>query len=111
MRIQNWSKNIILVYLSPEPKMFDELDVVTITIRKKHDCDVVLDLSGIEIMTAPGSARLLTLHNLLTQHKRRLILCNVSREIKHIFISNELDRLQLTNDKISVALKALQVAS
>ena len=108
MGIQNWSKNIILVHLPLEPRMFDELDVVARTIRERHDCNVVLDFSGIEIMTGPGIARILILFDLLIKYKHSLVLCNVSRKIKDVFISNGLDRLKFSDDKLTTILASLQ---
>ena len=111
MGIQNWAKNIILVRLPPEPKMFDDLDGVTKTIRGGRNCDVVIDLAGVDIMTAPGAARLLTLHKLLTKCKRSLVLCSVSRAIKGILTSNGLDGvLQLAdgNSPASVCAQLLR---
>jgi len=99
MAIINWSESIILVDLPLEPGMFDELDDVAKTIRQKHDCNVVLDFSGIEIMTGPGIDRVSILYKLLTEHKSKLVLCNVFREIKRVFISNKLDRLEFSDDK------------
>jgi len=107
MTIQNWSKSIILVDLPLEPKMFDELDVVARTIRERHDCNIVLDFSGIDIITGPGIARIVILYNLLIEYKYSMVLCNVSRKIKNIFTSNKLNCLKFADGR-STALASLQ---
>ena len=107
MTIHNWSKSIILVDLPLEPKMFDELDLVARTIREKRGCNIVLDFSGIDIITDPGIARILILYNLLIKYKRSLVLCNVSRKIKNTFTSNKLNRLKFVDGR-SAALASLR---
>lgn len=109
MTIMNWSESIILVNLPLEPRMFDELDVVAKTIRERRNCNVVLDFSGIEIITDPGIDRVSILYKLLIKHRGELVLCNVSRKIKDIFTSNRLNRLKFADSR-STALASLQRA-
>jgi hypothetical protein len=48
MGIQNWSEEIILVDLPPEPDMGEELKTVTQVARDRGDCEVVIDFSKVD---------------------------------------------------------------
>jgi hypothetical protein len=63
----------------------------------------------IDTIPAPGAARLLTLHKLLTKCKRSLVLCSVSRAIKGILTSNGLDGVLQIADCSSTALGYIQL--
>ena len=52
MGIQDWSENVILVDISPEPDFCDELKVVTDIVRQRKDCSVVIDFSEVDIVTS-----------------------------------------------------------
>jgi len=49
MGIKNWSKDIILVELPPEPEIAEELKAVAEIVRDKGDCNVVLDFCQVDI--------------------------------------------------------------
>ena len=78
MEIQNWSEDIILVDLHREPQMGDELKTVIDIVSDRGDCDVILDFSGVDIITSPSLGKLLRLRQLLTDCEHRLIFCSVN---------------------------------
>ena len=111
MGLQNWSEDIILVDLPPEPNMGDELKTVTGVTRDRGDCDVVVDFSSIDIVTSSSLSKLLKLRKLLADCGHRLIFCNVAPATRGIFTVTGLDGIfELADDKF-VALASLQIVN
>ena len=111
MGIQNWSENIVVVDLSPEPQMLDELKSVTEIIRDRGDCDVVIDFSGVDIITSSSISSLLRLGKLLVDCGHQFVFCNVAPATKGIFtITGLYGIFEFVDDKF-VALAGLQVAT
>ena len=111
MGIQNLSEDVLVVELpSKEPEIANELKTVNGTISDKRDCDVIIDFSGVEIITSSSISNLLILRNLLSEHGRRLILCNVAVVTKCIFtVAGLNDIFEFVNDQ-PTALAAVQHA-
>jgi len=111
MGIQNWSEDIILVDLPPEPEMGDELKTVTEIVRDRGNCDVVIDFSSVDIVTSSSLSKLLKLRKLLTDCGHRLVFCNVAAATKGIFTITGLDGVfEFVDDKF-VALASLQIVN
>jgi len=109
MGIQQWSENIILVNLSEEQEMSDELETVAEMVREKDDNDVVIDFSDVDIVTSSNLSELLKLHEPLTDGGRRLVLCGIVAEIKEVFTLTGLDRVfEIADDKFT-ALATLEM--
>ncbi len=88
------SEDVLVVELpSKEPNIADELKAVNETVSNKPNCDVIIDFSGVELITSSSISNLLILHNLLSDHGRRLILCNVAVVTKCIFTVAGLDEV------------------
>lgn len=109
MGIQNLSKDILLVNLPPkEPQIGNELKRLNETVYIGSECDVVVDFSGVEIITSSDISNLLTLRAFLREHGRQLILCSVSVPTKGIFTVAGLDAIfEFAEDK-QAALAAIQ---
>ena len=86
MSTENWSQDVLLVCLPPGPKTVNELELesVTDTVRDRGDCDVVIDFSSVDTLTFAAIEKLLTLHNVLTECGRGLVLCSVCDAIKSV---------------------------
>lgn len=111
MGIQDWSEEIILVDLPPEPEMGEELETVTRTVRDRGDCDVVVDFSSVDIVTSSSISKLLKLRKLLGDCGHRLIFCSVAAATRGIFTVTGLDGIfELADDKF-VALAGLQMVN
>jgi anti-anti-sigma factor len=111
MGIQNLSENVVLVDLSKEPEMADELKSVTEIVRDRDDCNVVIDFSGVDIVTSSSLSKLLKLRKVLADYGHRLIFCSVAAPTRGIFKVTALDQIfDLADDK-SVALAGLQTVS
>jgi anti-sigma B factor antagonist len=55
-------------------------------LSEKVDRDVLVDFSQVQVLTSEALCRLMILDRLLRGSGCMLILCNVSSEIKHVFI-------------------------
>ena len=109
MGIQNWSDNIILVDLSREPDMADELETVAEMVNSRDDFDVVIDFSGVDMITSSSLSRLLKLRDPLADCGRRLVLCGVVAAVRGIFAVTGLDGVfELADDKFA-ALATLEM--
>jgi anti-anti-sigma factor len=103
MGIQDWSQNTILVDLSGEPEMGNELVTVAEKVRDRVDCDVIMDFSGVDIVTSSSLSKLLMLRKTLSDNGHKLIFCSVSSATKGIFIITGLDgNFEFANDKSEV---------
>ena len=103
MGIQDWSEDTILVELSGEPEMGNELITVTKMVRDRGDCDVVIDFSGVDIVTSSSLSKLLKLRKMLSDSDHKLVLCSVSSATKGIFMITGLDgNFEFANDKSEV---------
>jgi anti-anti-sigma factor len=111
MGLQNWSEDIILVDLPPEPNMGDEIKTVTDVTRDRGDCDVVVDFSSIDIVTSSSLSKLLKLRKLLADCGHRLVFCNVAPATRGIFTVTGLDGIFEVADDKFVALASLQIVN
>jgi len=111
MGLQNWSEDIILVDLPPEPNMGDEIKTVTDITRDRGDCDVVVDFSSIDIVTSSSLSKLLKLRKLLADCGHRLVFCNVAPATRGIFTVTGLDGIFEVADDKFVALASLQIVN
>ena len=103
MGIQDWSEDIILVDLPQEPEIGNELVTVTKMVCDRGDCDVVIDFSGVDIVTSSSLSRLLKLRKKLSDSGHKLVLCSVSAATKGIFMITGLDgNFEFANDKSEV---------
>lgn len=111
MGIQNWSENIVLVDLPPEPQIGDELKTVTEIVRDRGDCEVVVDFSSVDIITSSSLSALLKLRKLLADCGHRLIFCGVAAATKGVFTVTGLDGVfEIVDDKF-IALASLQLVT
>jgi anti-anti-sigma regulatory factor len=86
MAIRNLTQGIVLVELPSEAsKRADELKEVNETFGAKCNCDVIVDLSSVEIIHSWNISNLLILRGLLQDAGRQLILCGVTTLTKCIF--------------------------
>ena len=85
MGITNWSDEIVLLDLSQEPEMLDELQCLSVILREKSYCKVLIDFSEVGEMTATGISKLLQVRKLADHWANRFALCNVPEAIKAMF--------------------------
>ncbi len=108
MRTESYLQKTIVVHLSNLPVMLDELGSVTKTVSEGTDCDVVVDFSGVDIITTPAIARLITLRKLLVDCGRRLVLHSAAQQIRGVFATTGLDQIFEFADDKDAALARVQ---
>ena len=103
MGIQDWSENTILVDLLKEPEMGEELQAVMEMVPDRGNCDVVINFSGVDIITSSSLSKLLKLRKMLSDKGHKLVLCSVSAATKGIFMVTGLDgNFEFADDKSEV---------
>jgi anti-anti-sigma factor len=110
MGIQDWSENVILVDIAPEPDFCDELKVVTDIVRQRKSCSVVIDFSEVDIVTSSSLAQLLRLQKVLDDQNQQFVLCGVKPKTRGIFEVTGLDKVFEFVDDRFLALAGLQLA-
>ena len=105
MGTQNWSEDIIVVKLPAEPQTSDELQAVTKIAIDRPDCDLIMDFSNVHTATCLTLYSLMKLHRILTDHGRRLILCNVTAATRGILHVYAFDRIFEIASDAEIALK------
>jgi anti-anti-sigma regulatory factor len=93
MRTERLSDGILLVVLSKEPHLRNELAELNETISKASPCDVIIDLCLVEIITSSSISNLMILRDLLSKSGRNLVLCNVALATKGLFRTVGLENL------------------
>ena len=103
MIVENLSQATMFVDLAPEPKMCEELEAVNGTLRDMGGCDVVVDFSNADIVTASSLSMLLKLRQILPNSGPRLNLCNLACNTRGVFMRTALDRIfEFAADKSAV---------
>ncbi|MCF7955505.1 MAG: STAS domain-containing protein [Phycisphaerae bacterium] len=111
MGIQNWSDEIILVNLAKEPQMGEELQTVIDLIEGGRVRDVVLDFSGVDIITSSSIAKMLKIRKELHKCQRRQVFCGVSSQTMNLFKVVALDTVFEIVENQFVALASLQMVA
>jgi len=105
MSSQNWSEDIIIVKLPAEPQTSEELQAVTKIALDRPDCDLIMDFSNVDTATCLSLCILMKLHKILTDHGRRLILCNVTAATRGILHTYAFDRIFEVVSDTQIALR------
>lgn len=86
MGSRNFSEDVLLVTLPPQPQQSDELEAVNTTLSEQIDRDIVMDFSEVEMLTSESICSLLILAKLLGGVGHQLVLCSVPPAINDIFV-------------------------
>jgi anti-anti-sigma factor len=108
MGIQDWPEDIILVDLPGEPEMANELITISEKVCDRGDCDVVIDFSGVDIITSSSLSKLLKLRKKLSDNGHKLVFCSVSMVTKRIFLVTGFDKISKFADDKFMALESLR---
>ena len=92
MWIENAIDHTYVFYtsVSQEPGLRYELEIINEIVGDRDDCNVIISLAYIEILTSSSISLLLELHSSLSEHGRMLILCKVGLLAKGIFRTTDL---------------------
>jgi anti-anti-sigma factor len=109
MSTQNLSEDVLLVNLpAEEPQIANELKHINELVTGRDCCNVVIDFSGVEIITSSSISNLIILHKFLNERGRKLFLCNVAFVTKCIFTVAGLDKIFDFVEDPSAALTSMQ---
>ena len=109
MSTQNWSEDIVLINLTKEPDMSNELQTLIGSARKNPDKDIVIDMSNIDIISSSSIAKLLKLRKLQKRNNQRLVIPSVGTQTNKIFELTGLNSVfEFVEDKF-IALAGLQL--
>ena len=111
MGIQEWSQDVILVNLAPEPQMSEELDTVVDMVKNRCDCSVVVNFSDADIISSSSLAKMLKLHKLVKDCNKELVFCGISARTKGLFEVVGLDSIFDVVDDTFIGLAGLQLAT
>ena len=107
MAVQRWNDDTLVVRLGNDPELSEDLAEIDATLGGVC-CDVVLDLTDLDMLTSSGLARPLKAHKRLHQGGRRLILCSVRDPVWGIFLTTGLDHFFDFAESVSEALTLLE---
>ena len=93
MFIQDTMDNNMLVTLSNEPNMHDELNTIHELVSAGPDCDVIIDFTKVEMITSESVCALMILDKLLTGYGHSLVLCNTSQMVRETFVISGFESL------------------
>lgn len=108
MAIKNSSADIVTVDLHPEPDTGTELATLASLVRLRDNCDVVVDMSRVDIVTSASLSKLLELRKLLSNRGRKLVLFGLAPETRNTFKETSLDVVFEFADDKSAALAAIR---
>ena len=110
MPIEHWSECVVLVNLSAESQIEDDLLDATECVSARSDCDVVVDCSQIDRLGCCSCRQLLDLDEALRANGHRLLLCGSQAKLGETSASPALaHRLRFATDRFS-ALARLGLA-
>ena len=91
MGIQNLSENVLLVTLPEQPNQTGELETVNKLFSDGCEQDVIVDFYQVKMLTSECICSLMILDRLLNGLGHKLVLCNLSSEIREIFTRTGLE--------------------
>ena len=111
MSIEHWSEYVVLVNLSGEPQVEEDLVDAAECVSARCDCDVVVDCSQVERVGCSSCRQLLELDDTLRAQGHSLVLCGPAAKLGRAFATPALAHLfRFAGDRFS-ALARLGLAT
>ncbi|MGB2966659.1 MAG: STAS domain-containing protein [Phycisphaerae bacterium] len=107
MGVQEWNEDTLVVRLSDDPELSDDMAEVDDRLGGVC-CDVVLNLADLRLLTSTGISKLLRLRKRQVETGRRLILCTPVDKVWGVFLATGLDAIFEFAETVSEALTRLQ---
>ena len=101
---------VIYIAVSREPELQHELEIINKIVQNRSDCNVIISLANIEMLTSSSLGRLISLHNSLSEKDCKLILCRVNLPTKGIFVTAGLNMLFNFTEDVFVAMTKIKEA-
>lgn len=89
----DWSDDILIVKLPPEPQTGDELDAIASMALERPESDVIVDLGAVDKPTCRSLCELMRLSRLVSERGHRCVFCNVGTAAERILNVYGLDRV------------------
>ncbi len=105
--MQQLSEHVLLITLSADPQSGNEAETMLRSAGARTDCDVIVDLSLMEILSSATLCSLLILERLMNASDRQLVLCSVPPNIMGVFTRVGLHKLFRFASDDFAALRAL----
>jgi anti-anti-sigma regulatory factor len=107
MAMEKVNEDILYVSLPRTPHINTELAPVNDLLASGRLCHIILDFELVQVVTSSSISALLTLRNLLQNHGRQLIFCNMGFLTKCEFTTTGLSHYFRFVPHKAAALKAL----
>jgi len=108
MELVHLSDSIVVLCLTTEPQVCEDLKRLNEKVSQRCDFDVIVDFSRAEIITSSSISNLIILRNWLEGSGHRLILCNVRFATRCIFKTLGLDTFFEFAENRTTALAVLE---
>jgi len=107
MPVQKWDDDTLVVHLSDDPVLSEDMAEVN-TRLDDIPRDVVLDFSDVTLLTSSGISALLRLRKRQIEAKRRLVLCSPRDTVWSVFLSTGIDAIFEFAGNVAQALARIQ---
>lgn len=111
MSIDQWSADILVIELQDDPGFTDDLNSLTERLTANGNVDIVFNFAGVKYINSSNIARLLKVRKLVTNQRRRLVLCEINTNVWGLFLVTGLDKVFQFTDKLATALASVQIAA
>lgn len=111
MPLTQWSDTILIIELSDEPSMSEDMDGVMRRLDTfgENLPDVIVDLRGATYLKSTNISQLLRLRKRIADAHRRLRICAVNDSVWSVFLLTGLDQLLEFTDDVTTSLASLQI--
>jgi anti-anti-sigma factor len=109
MPIENWSDRIVIVKLTNDPHLGEDLQTAA-ELAGRKPVSVVVDLSAVRFINSSHIARLLKLRKVVSTAGDMLVLCAVDAQVWGAFLVTGLDKVFDFADSVPTALASVQLA-
>ncbi len=111
MGIQHLFDDVLFVTLPTEPQSGDELERLNEIAADGSFHDVIVDFTEVKMLTSESICSLMILARYLSVSDRRLVFCNISAEIREIFIRTGLESIFTFVDDDYAAIQLVRPAA
>ena len=113
MPINEWSESILIVELSDEPQLSEDMDAL---MRRLDEApgelpDVVIDAQAVSYLNSSNIAQFLKLRKKLIDSQVRLRLCGLNDHVWSVMLVTGLDKVFEFTDDVSTSLASLMIGS
>ncbi|MEO6434842.1 MAG: STAS domain-containing protein [Tepidisphaeraceae bacterium] len=109
MPIEKWSDRVVIVHLSADPHLNDDLQSAQEAVSPRA-VDVVLDFAAVRYLNSSHIAKLLKLRKAAMAAGSRLVLCALDSQAWGAFLVTGLDKVFDFADSVPTALASVQIA-